>query len=106
MKLTEIDLKSQSEKLVALTNRNEKLELAQRISRRWGITEDIKLALLKKVFPGKINHSCLADLSDVFHRTIFLNIWSGKCVGISESYQFLYTPLGAMINNPFIFPLS
>ena len=33
-------------------------------------------------------------------------MWSGKCVGISPSYQFLYTPLGATINTPLIFPSS
>lgn len=68
------NLKSQSEKLVAITNANEKLELAQRISRRWGITEDIKLALLKKVFPGEINHSLLTDLSgNVYPATTFFS---------------------------------
>ena len=58
---------------------------------------------LNKVFN---NSCCFFDLSDVFQRTIFFSIWSGRCVGISESYQFLYTPLGAINNRPFIKPLS
>ena len=69
------NLKSQSKKLVALTNANEKLELAQRISRRWGITEDIKLALLMKVFPEKNMRSLIDDLSsNTSAVTVFSNI--------------------------------